>query len=157
MTVNELIFNFRINVESGGVFIIEKDTGSFLKVTKAMLDRIGHEYGHILFTDFNVAKRFQQAILNGKFYPKKPAAKDFSSKTYKNNLAEILKVFDEQNPVKLKVVSKIVLYLSNVVEDGYIERLMKAKFPGSISIGIQLNNIRQAEIMPSLKDMIDQK
>ncbi len=41
MTVNELIFNFRINVESGGVFIIEKDTGSFLKVTKAMLDKIG--------------------------------------------------------------------------------------------------------------------
>ena len=93
--------------------------------------------------------------MNGKFYPKKPAAKDFRSKTYKNNLAEILKVFDEQNPAKLKVISKIALYLSNVVEDGYIERLMKAKFPGSISIGIQLNNIRQTEIMPSLKDMID--
>ena len=41
MTVNELIFNFRINVESGGVFIIEKDTGSFLKVTKAMLNKVG--------------------------------------------------------------------------------------------------------------------
>ena len=41
MTVNELIFNFRINVESGGVFIIEKGTGSFIKVTKAMLDKIG--------------------------------------------------------------------------------------------------------------------
>ena len=41
MTVNELIFNFRINVESGGVFIIEKDTGSFIKVTKAMLNKIG--------------------------------------------------------------------------------------------------------------------
>lgn len=40
MTVNELIFNFRINVENGGVFIIEK-SGSFLKVTKAMLDKIG--------------------------------------------------------------------------------------------------------------------
>ena len=42
MTVNELIFNFRINVENGGVFIIEK-SGSFLKVTKAMLDEIGEE------------------------------------------------------------------------------------------------------------------
>ena len=40
MTANELIFNFRINVENGGVFIIEK-SGSFLKVTKAMLDKIG--------------------------------------------------------------------------------------------------------------------
>ena len=44
MTVNELIFNFRINVENGGVFIIEK-SGSFLKVTKAMLDEIGEEFG----------------------------------------------------------------------------------------------------------------
>jgi len=41
MTVNELIFNFRINVENGGVFIIEKETGSFLKVTRAMLNKIG--------------------------------------------------------------------------------------------------------------------
>ena len=41
MTVNELIFNFRINVENGGVFVIEKDTGRFLKVTKVMLDKIG--------------------------------------------------------------------------------------------------------------------
>ena len=51
MTVNELIFNFRINVESGGVFIIEKDTGSFLKVTKAMLNKIGEEEikGHTEF------------------------------------------------------------------------------------------------------------
>ena len=51
MTVNELIFNFRINVENGGVFIIEKDTGSFLKVTKAMLDEIGEEEikGHTEF------------------------------------------------------------------------------------------------------------
>ena len=41
MMVNELIFNFRINVENGGVFIIEKETGSFLKVTKAMLNKVG--------------------------------------------------------------------------------------------------------------------
>ena len=73
----------------------------------------------------------------------------------KNNLAEITAIFDEKNPLKLKILSKIAVYLSNVVEDGYIERLMKAKFPGSISIGIQLNNIKQAEIMPSLKDMLD--
>ena len=50
MTVNELIFNFRINLENGGVFIIEK-SGSFLKVTKAMLDEIGEEEskGHTEF------------------------------------------------------------------------------------------------------------
>ena len=41
MMVNELIFNFGINVENGGVFIIEKETGSFLKVTKAMLNKVG--------------------------------------------------------------------------------------------------------------------
>ena len=145
--------NFTIKINTANIL-----ARSFRKMSHKNLSNIGligHECGHILFTDFSIAKRFQQAVLNGKFYPKKPAAKDFRSKTYKNNLAEILKVFDEQNPAKLKVISKIALYLSNVVEDGYIERLMKAKFPGSISIGIQLNNIRQAEIMPSLKDMID--
>ncbi len=84
------------------------------------------------------------------------ASRDFfRSKDHKNNLAEITAIFDEKNPLKLKILSKIAVYLSNVVEDGYIERLMKAKFPGSISIGIQLNNIKQVEIMPSLKDMVD--
>ena len=94
--------NFTIKINTANIL-----ARSFRKMSHKNLSNIGligHECGHILFTDFSVAKRFQQAILNGKFYPKKPAAKDFSSKTYKNNLAEILKVFDEQNPVKLKVI-----------------------------------------------------
>lgn len=145
--------NFKININTANVL-----ARSFKKTAHKNLSNIGligHECGHILFTDFHCIEKYQQAILNGKFYPRKPVAKNFRSKDHKNNLAEILKVFDEKSPAKLKILSKIAVYLSNVVEDGYIERLMKAKFPGSISIGIQLNNIRQAEIMPSLKDMLD--
>ena len=42
MTVNELIFNFRINVENGGVFVIDKD-GDFIDINKNILDEIGNE------------------------------------------------------------------------------------------------------------------
>ena len=145
--------NFKININTANIL-----ARSFKKTAHKNLSNIGligHECGHILFTDFHCIEKYQQAILNGKFYPRKPVAKNFRSKDHKNNLAEITAIFDEKNPLKLKILSKIAVYLSNVVEDGYIERLMKAKFPGSISIGIQLNNIKQAEIMPSLKDMVD--
>ena len=42
MTVNELIFNFRINVENGGVLAIDKD-GNFIDINKNILDEIGNE------------------------------------------------------------------------------------------------------------------
>ena len=60
--------NFTIKINIANIL-----ARSFRKMSHKNLSNIGligHECGHILFTDFSVAKRFQQTILNGKFFRK---------------------------------------------------------------------------------------
>ena len=116
---------------------------------------IGHEVGHILFTDFHIAKRYDKYLQSGKLYPRKMTAKMFAATELRNNLKELEAVLDEAEPNKLRLLSNLAFHISNIIEDGYIERLMKLRFPGTVAIGIELKNIRQAEMSPSLKDMID--
>lgn len=49
MTVNELIQNFRINVDNGGIMLVENNTSKFCNLTENMLDVIGNE--KVLSTD----------------------------------------------------------------------------------------------------------
>ncbi len=116
---------------------------------------IGHEGGHILFTDFKFAEKYCKALREGKLFPKKPSAKDFKDSVYKKNLEELTEVLEEKNTAKLRILERIAMHLSNIVEDGYVEYCMKLKFPGTISMGITLNNLRQSELAPSVKDMAD--
>ena len=59
----------------------------------------------------------------------------------------------EREPQKSAVSSASALRTRR--EDGYIEQLMKLRFPGTVAIGIELKNLRQSEMSPSLKDMLD--
>lgn len=116
---------------------------------------IGHETGHILFTDFRSAQRYAKYLESGRMFPKKINPKMFSTQEHRDHIREIDDILSEGNPNKLRVLVNIAMHLSNIIEDGYIERLMKIRYPGTVAIGIQLKNLRQAEIVPSVKDMID--
>lgn len=48
MTINELLFNFRINVDNGGV-LISDNKGQFCELTKRLLKYIGND--EIIRTD----------------------------------------------------------------------------------------------------------
>ena len=116
---------------------------------------IGHEVGHILFTDFHIAKRYDKYFESGRLYPRKMTAKMFGKEEHKENLKELEAVLAEAEPNKLRLLSNFAFHISNIIEDGYIERLMKLRFPGTVAIGIELKNLRQSEMSPSLKDMLD--
>ena len=114
---------------------------------------IGHECGHILFTDFGVSNRFCRYLELGRFYPKKPTAKTLGSSAHKKFLTEYADTLAEGNKAKLHVLTKIAMYISNIIEDGYVERMMKLRFPGTVAIGIQLKNLKQAEMAASVNDI----
>ena len=116
---------------------------------------IGHEVGHILFTDFHISKRYDKYLESGRLYPRKMTAKMFGKEEHKENLKELEALLAEANTNKLRVLSNLAFHISNIIEDGYIERLMKLRFPGTVAIGIELKNLRQSEMSPSLKDMLD--
>ena len=118
---------------------------------------IGHECGHILFTDFGVSNRFCRYLESGRFYPKKPTAKMLSSSAHKKYLNEYADTLAEGNKAKLRILTKIAMYISNIIEDGYVERMMKLRFPGTVAIGIQLKNLKQAEMAASVNDMVEQE
>ena len=118
---------------------------------------IGHECGHILFTDFGVSNRFCRYLESGRFYPKKPTAKMLSSSAHKKYLTEYADTLTEGNKAKLRILAKIAMYISNIIEDGYVERMMKLRFPGTVAIGIQLKNLKQAEMAASVNDMVEQE
>ena len=79
----------------------------------------------------------------------------FGKEEHKENLKELEALLAEANTNKLRVLSNLAFHISNIIEDGYIERLMKLRFPGTVAIGIELKNLRQSEMSPSLKDMLD--
>lgn len=118
---------------------------------------IGHECGHILFTDFGISNRFCRYLESGRFYPKKPTAKMLSSSAHKKYLNEYADTLAEGNKAKLRILAKLAMYISNIIEDGYVERMMKLRFPGTVAIGIQLKNLKQAEMAASVNDMVEQE
>ena len=118
---------------------------------------IGHECGHILFTDFGVSNRFCRYLESGRFYPKKPTAKILGSSAHRKYLNEYADTLTEGNKAKLRILAKIAMYISNIIEDGYVERMMKLRFPGTVAIGIQLKNLKQAEMVASVNDMVEQE
>lgn len=120
----------------------------------SLLGIVGHECGHILFSDFTMLETCRQSLLSGRFYPKTP--EDLSAKQ-ERNLKEILEYFEAKDEAVISAVSKITHGLVNMMEDVYIEGRICDAFPGGIKTGILLNNLRFAEEMDSVKEEIDKQ
>ena len=62
--------------------IIQLNAGNFLTrsfptrslMADSLLGLVGHECGHILFSDFTMLEMYSQSLQNGRFYPKEPEA-----------------------------------------------------------------------------------
>ncbi|MCM1305270.1 MAG: nitric oxide reductase activation protein NorD [Butyrivibrio sp.] len=130
-------------------------TGSFpTRSLKAdsLLGIVGHECGHILFTDFTMLETYHQALSGGRFYPQEPEG---LSAKQERSLREIGKLLEEKDEAVTAALSNIAHSLVNMMEDVYIEGRMCDAFPGSLKTGILLNNLRFAEEMDSVTEEIE--
>lgn len=118
----------------------------------SLLGIVGHECGHILFSDFTMLDTYHQTLSGGRFYPQMP--EDLSARQEKS-LKEILEFFEEKDAAVIKALSDIAHSLMNMMEDVYIEGRMCDAFPGSLKTGILLNNLRFAEEMDSVTEEIN--
>ncbi len=138
---------------------ITVNTGNFLTRSfptrplraDSLLGIVGHECGHILFSDFTMLDTYCQSLQGGRFYPQMP--EDLSAKQEKS-LREILEFFEEKDEAVIGALSRIAHSLMNMMEDVYIEGRMCDAFPGSLKTGILLNNLRFAEEMDSVTEEI---
>ena len=139
---------------------ITVNTGNFLTRSfptrplraDSLLGIVGHECGHILFSDFTMLDTYCQSLQGGRFYPQMP--EDLSAKQEKS-LREILEFFEEKDEAVIGALSRIAHSLMNMMEDVYIEGRMCDAFPGSLKTGILLNNLRFAEEMDSVIEEIE--
>lgn len=139
--------------------VIQVNTGNCLTqsfptktlMADSLLGIVGHECGHILYTDFTMLTTYNQALTGGRFYPNEP---EELSVEQEKSLKEILDGFEAEDEAVIMAVSQIAHNLINIMEDVYIEGRMCDAFPGSIRSGILLNNLRFAEDMDSVQEQI---
>ena len=120
----------------------------------SLLGIIGHECGHILFSDFTMLDTFHQAIQDGRFYPHEP---EDLSELQQDNLEEILNAFADSDKAVNQAVTSVCHTLVNIMEDVYIESKMCSAFSGTVKTGILLNNLRFAEEITPIQEEIDQQ
>lgn len=118
----------------------------------SLIGFLGHETGHILYTDFISLGVFMQAVDNGTMYPSKPT--DLVDEDAEN-LEEYLEVIAEKDEKKNMIIKYVLHSIANILEDVYIEERLCQDFPGRFKTAIRLNNVKLTEDSPSITYQVD--
>jgi len=130
-------------------------TSSFLTLelkSDSLIGILGHECGHYRYTDSALRKRYAEHMLNGSWYPKEPVPENAQEK---EALDAMNVYFERKDKAILSIFLQTASYLSNLLNDMYIEEKMCALFPGSIRRGILMNRDRNVEWLPTLREMLE--
>lgn len=142
--------------------IIHLNAGNFLTRSfptrslraDSLIGLVGHECGHILFSDFTMLELYFQSLEKGRFYPKEPEA---VTTALEKNLQDIKDCLSKKDEAAIKALSDISHSLVNIMEDIYIESRICDEFAGSFKTGILLNNLRFAEEMNTVQDEVNRQ
>ncbi|MFR6580916.1 MAG: hypothetical protein ACLURP_01825 [Ruminococcus sp.] len=107
-------------------------TGSFLELEQksdSLIGILGHECGHARFTDSVLRKVYVQNMLAGVWYPDAPEPENEDEE---KDLNEMDTCLAGKNPVVVPLLTECASYISNLLNDVYIEEKMCSLFPGSI-------------------------
>ena len=138
-----------------GINIDNLITGSFLELEQksdSLIGILGHECGHARFTDSALRKVYVQNMLAGVWYPDAPEPENEDEE---KALDEMDTCLTGKNPVVVPLLTECAAYISNLLNDVYIEEKMCSLFPGSIKKGILINRRRNVEWIPPLKELLE--
>lgn len=142
--------NYKIHVNAANT--ITQGLPSRILRSESLTGFTGHETGHLLYSDFTALSLYLTSMENGAFYPNEPAITEIA---YQSSLDEIKEVMADKDKAACATLAKCAAYIDNILEDIYIEARMCETFPGTFKLGIQLNNMRMLEQMPSIQTQID--
>lgn len=132
-------------------------TAGFLTMVQKHLSLIGvtgHEGGHKNYSDFPLRQKYLDGILDGVWYPYPPEAENQQEA---EDLEQIKGYFDRKDKNALALIVQVAAYLHNLLEDVYVEEKMCSRFPGSVRRGILLNRERNAELIPSVRKLLEEQ
>lgn len=142
--------NYKIHCNAANS-ITQSFPSRFLR-SQSLTGLTGHEIGHLLYSDFASLQLYLTSIENGSFYPEAP---EHLPSGYDANLESILDAMKEKDKATCLTLSHCAALLNNILEDIYIEARMCEEYPGTFMQGIQLNNLRMSELIPSVQEQID--
>lgn len=112
---------------------------------------LGHECGHMNFTDSGLRRKYLEQIEKGGWYPAAPSP---ACEKEKEDLQKIEACFQKKDAAALGILTMAASYIHNDLEDVFVEGEMCRRYPGSIKRGILLNRRRRLEQFPSVKKQI---
>lgn len=112
-----------------------------------------HELGHVLYTDFLAAQSHTNYLASYRWYPYPPDLKLSADVRREKAFWSYVKA----DPKNLEMIQMIARYISNVVEDGYVENRMLVNFPGTLGYGLEKLRERQLEAIPTVTQLIEQE
>lgn len=142
--------NYRIHCNAANS-ITQSFPSRFLR-SQSLTGLTGHEIGHLRYSDFASLQLYLTNMENGSFYPEAP---DNLPSGYKANLQDILDAMEEKDNATCLTLSRCAAQFNNILEDIYIEARMCEEYPGTFKQGIQINNLRMSELIPSIQEQID--
>ena len=142
--------NYKIHINAANP-ITQSFPSRFLR-SQSCTGLTGHETGHLLYSDFTSLALYLQTLASGTLYPEQPL---FPEAQYQKNLDELVDLMEEKDKAACLTFSKCASQISNILEDVFIEDRICEDFPGSFRQGIQLNNLRFSEQLPSIQEQID--
>lgn len=110
-----------------------------------------HELGHVLYTDFLAAQTHTNYLGSGRWYPYPPDLKTTADARNEKAFWNYVKT----DPKNLEMVQMIAHYISNVIEDGYIENRMLNNFPGTLGYGLEKLREQHFEHIETVTQMIE--
>ena len=119
----------------------------------SLLGLCGHELGHVLYTSFAMSNTYRTSMLGGTIYPKMPTK---LSKTEAAALKELQALLQSDDKAAKLALLDVAHNLMNILEDVYIEERISSVYPG-FRFGIELNNGRFAELVPPLREQVNNK
>lgn len=107
-----------------------------------------HELGHVLYTDFLAAQTHTNYLGSYRWYPYPPDLKTTADARNEKAFWNYVKT----DPKNLEMVSH---YISNVIEDGYIENRMLNNFPGTLGYGLEKLREQHFEHIETVTQLIE--
>ncbi len=112
-----------------------------------------HELGHVLYTDFLVTQTYMKYLECYKWFPVPPDLK--TSRDIDNERA--FWDFIKADPRNLELAQRIISYIDNILEDGFVENCILNQFPGVLGFTLDTMRKHQFAEMLTVSEMIEKE
>jgi len=112
-----------------------------------------HELGHVLYTDFLVTQSYLKYLECYKWFPVPPDLK--TSRDADNERA--FWDFVKAEPRNMELAQKIICYIDNILEDGFVENCILNQFPGVLGFTLDTMRRHQFAEMLTVSEMIEKE